>query len=52
MAIIDVYKDSGRQLQGIADILAKAKKIVVFTGAGVSTSCDIPVSFPSAAFLI
>jgi accessory colonization factor AcfC len=32
------------QLQAIADILAKSRKIVVVTGAGISTNCGIPVS--------
>lgn len=34
------------QLQEIADALSKSKKVVVITGAGISTNCGIPVSFP------
>jgi hypothetical protein len=31
-------------LQEIADTLAKSRKILVVTGAGISTNCGIPVS--------
>lgn len=31
-------------LQGIADALFKARKVVVITGAGISTNSGIPVS--------
>ena len=44
MVILEVQKDSNRQLQNIANILAGAKKVVVVTGAGISTNCGIPVS--------
>ena len=43
MAIVEVYGKDHRQLQSIADRIASAKKIVVFTGAGISTNCGIPV---------
>jgi thiamine pyrophosphate-dependent acetolactate synthase large subunit-like protein len=33
------------QLQEIADALSKSKKVVVITGAGISTNCGIPVSY-------
>lgn len=48
MAILEVKKDNNRQLQNIANTLAAAKKIVVVTGAGISTNCGIPVSTPSS----
>lgn len=44
MAIIEVDTETPRQLQVVADILATAKKVVVITGAGISTNCGIPVS--------
>lgn len=31
-------------LQDISDVLLKAKKVVVVTGAGISTNLGIPVS--------
>lgn len=47
MAILEVKKDNNRQLQNIANTLAAAKKVVVITGAGISTNCGIPVSISS-----
>lgn len=44
MPIIEVGRQDNRQLQNIADVLATSKKVVVVTGAGISTSCGIPVS--------
>ena len=44
MGIVQVQKDDARKLKDIADILASAKRIIVVTGAGISTSCGIPVS--------
>ena len=41
--MLQVSKDDNRQLQNIANALAAAKKIVVVTGAGISTNCGIPV---------
>jgi len=35
-----------RPLQEIADILAGSHKVLLVTGAGISTSCGIPVSEP------
>jgi len=35
-----------RTLTDISLSIAKGKKIVVVTGAGISCSCGIPVSFP------
>lgn len=45
MAILEVTSENNRQLQNIANVLAAAKKVVVITGAGISTNCGIPVSF-------
>ena len=44
MTILEVGKKDSRQLQNIADILASSKKVVVVTGAGISTNCGVPVS--------
>lgn len=43
MTILEVREDDNRQLQNIANTLAAAKKVVVITGAGISTNCGIPV---------
>lgn len=53
MAILEIKKDDNRQLQNIANTIAAAKKIVVITGAGISTNCGIPVSIarPSMEFV-
>lgn len=45
MPILEVKPENNRQLQSIANTLAAAKKVVVFTGAGISTNCGIPVSW-------
>ncbi|KAL9001751.1 MAG: hypothetical protein Q9188_005284 [Gyalolechia gomerana] len=42
MPIIQVTQDENRELQNIANILASSKKIVMITGAGISTNCGIP----------
>lgn len=44
MAITEVDQHSCRELHSIADAIASARKIVVVTGAGISTNCGIPVS--------
>ena len=44
MAITRIQEGDNRQLQNIANILAAAKKVVVVTGAGISTNAGIPVS--------
>ena len=44
MTILQVDKGDNRQLQNVANILAAANKVVVVTGAGISTNCGIPVS--------
>lgn len=46
MPITEVTKTENRQLQNIANILASSQKVVIVTGAGISTNCGIPVSFP------
>ena len=43
MAIQHVRLEDHRLLRDISDSLRAAKKIVVVTGAGISTSCGIPV---------
>lgn len=42
MAILEIPENDNRQLQTVANILASSKKVVVFTGAGISTNCGIP----------
>lgn len=44
MPTINVDPGSTTELQDIANILAKSRKVVVITGAGISTNCGIPVS--------
>ena len=46
MPTLPVRPDDGELLQAIANALVKAKKVVVVTGAGISTNSGIPVSFP------
>lgn len=43
MPTVHVQAGSADELQDIADSLWKAKKIVVITGAGISTNSGIPV---------
>ena len=45
MAIIEVHERCQRQLRDVADAIAEAKRIVIITGAGVSTNCGIPVCY-------
>lgn len=45
MPTTNVRPDSDGELRTIADVLAKSRKVVVITGAGISTNCGIPVSF-------
>ncbi|KAA8897421.1 DHS-like NAD/FAD-binding domain-containing protein [Sphaerosporella brunnea] len=42
MPITTVTPDCSRQLQTIADAIARSKKSIVVTGAGISTNCGIP----------
>jgi accessory colonization factor AcfC len=44
MPTINVRPSSATELQQIADIMARSRKVVVVTGAGISTNCGIPVS--------
>ena len=44
MTVLEVGKDDSRQLQNVANVLGRSKKIVVITGAGISTNCGVPVS--------
>lgn len=39
-----VNAGSVHELQQIADDLGKSRKVIVVTGAGISTNCGIPVS--------
>ena len=49
MPITKVISRSDRKLQDVADSLQSAKKVVVFTGAGISTNSGIPVSLEAVA---
>ncbi|RKF72130.1 putative hst3 protein [Golovinomyces cichoracearum] len=42
MPIIKVHPNSESELQEIADALAQSRKVVILTGAGISTNCGIP----------
>lgn len=46
MGLQDIRSTDDRHLQEIADTLAGSHKVIVVTGAGISTSCGIPVSIP------
>lgn len=43
MPFVEVKAGDDEKLQSIAQCLQKARKIVAVTGAGISTSCGIPV---------
>lgn len=43
MPLREVVADDDRALQDIADALVKSHKQLLITGAGISTSCGIPV---------
>ena len=43
MPLQEIGAEDDRLLQDVADRLAKSHKILVITGAGISTSCGIPV---------
>ncbi|KAL6412097.1 NAD-dependent histone deacetylase HST3 [Ilyonectria robusta] len=49
MPTTHVQPDSHEELQGIANALLKARKVVVVTGAGISTNSGIPAQFDAAA---
>ncbi|KAI9807430.1 MAG: hypothetical protein M1833_000175 [Piccolia ochrophora] len=42
MSMIEITASNVRQMQDVADILAKSKKVIVVTGAGISTNSGIP----------
>lgn len=44
MPTIEVRPDSEELLQQVADSVLRSKKIIVVTGAGISTNSGIPVS--------
>jgi NAD-dependent histone deacetylase SIR2 len=50
MPIAIITPDCARQLQMIADTIARSKKTIVVTGAGISTNCGIPVWEPLLIF--
>ena len=52
MPTINVGPDSRQELQLIADALGKSRKVVVVTGAGISTNCGIPVSKSQATSML
>lgn len=47
MPLREVVASDERALQDIADGLARSHKHLVITGAGISTSCGIPVGLQS-----
>lgn len=44
MTLNEVVAGDDRDLQDMADLIARSHRILVVTGAGISTSCGIPVS--------
>lgn len=44
MPTVQITPSSSELLQNVADTLGKAKKVVMITGAGISTNSGIPVS--------
>lgn len=43
MPLQEVSAGCDRPLQELADVIFNSHKVVVITGAGISTSCGIPV---------
>lgn len=43
MVVRELHPGDDRPLQEIADVLARSHKVLLVTGAGISTSCGIPV---------
>lgn len=43
MPTVQVAPDASELLQDVANRLAKSRKVVVITGAGISTNSGIPV---------
>jgi len=52
MPTINVGPGSGVELQEIADAMGRSRKVVVVTGAGISTNCGIPVSQAQTALIL
>ena len=53
MALQHIRATDDHLLQNVADTLAASRKILMITGAGISTSCGIPVRVsyaPAASF--
>lgn len=48
MPLREITAGDDRALQDVADALAKSHKQLLITGAGISTSCGIPVRVPRA----
>jgi NAD-dependent SIR2 family protein deacetylase len=44
MPTIQVGSGSDLELEEIAETMGKSRKVIVVTGAGISTNCGIPVS--------
>jgi NAD-dependent SIR2 family protein deacetylase len=44
MPTINVKPGEDLLMQEVADTMGRSKKVVVVTGAGISTNCGIPVS--------
>ncbi|KAK6579731.1 hypothetical protein PZA11_007967 [Diplocarpon coronariae] len=42
MPTLQVGPDSDPELQEVADIMGRSRKVIVVTGAGISTNCGIP----------
>ena len=49
MPLLEVASVDERSLQDVADIITASHKVLVITGAGVSTSIGIPVSILEGA---
>ena len=41
---LDLKNDVEHELQEVAGVINKARRVIVFVGAGISTNCGIPVS--------
>lgn len=52
MPTIEVGPCADLELQQIADALGKSKKVIVITGAGISTNCGIPVSCSNCSHVV
>lgn len=48
MPLREITAGDDRALQDVADALVKSHKQLLITGAGISTSCGIPVRVPRA----